>query len=473
MKLYRSEDIQAITDKLDQIIDDSLTVRNKVLEPTIDEYKQAMEVVRTYIRENKKIVYGGDVINTLVMEKNKEDRIYKDNDRKDIEFYSPEPVKDLVKLCDILHKKGFSYVQGSSATHDETFKIYVDFDNVCDITYMPRNIYSNMPVIKINNILYTHPSWVLVDTLRQYNDPILSFWRLKDKTFFRANVLQKYYPLELNTKHKYVNDTALTDYKKNIFNEIIKMESIIFLGSVAEHYYLTREKNIDVNNIEIISINFNEDIKTINLIVEKVLNNDYDKIVINMYKPFFQFRDEYVEFILNGTCLIKVFNNNKMCIPYNNLYINNDKINKIQLGGFYKEKKKSDDLIIKLGTFILSFNNVLIWRHYEYINRRDKYKQYEYLMSEMLKARNSYLDKNTLTVVDDSPYKEFIIRCSGKTMDNFKANRLKQKEKKQKKQITVFRYEPSDQKTDYVPPEFNFNNTSGNIVKNDISRVFS
>ena len=47
-----------------------------------------------------------------------------------------------------------------------------------------------------------------------------------------------------------------------------------------------------------------------------------------------------------------------MCIPYNNLYINSNKITKIQTGGFYKKQKGGDKSIkettIKIGTFMLS-----------------------------------------------------------------------------------------------------------------------
>ena len=474
MNLYRTEDIQAITDNLDQIIDKSITIRNKELTPSIDEYIQVIDTIKSFIREKKRIIYGGNALNTLICNKNPDDRIYKTNDRKDIEFYTPEPIKDLVELCNLLHQKGFDYIQGGEAMHDETYSIFVNFENVCDITYMSRNIYGNMPTIKLNKILYTHPMWIMVDTLRQYNDPILSYWRLKDKTFFRSNVLQKYYPLELNTKKKYENDLSLLNHKENIFNEISNIDTLIFLGSIAEQYYLTRSKNINHSNLEIMSVNYNQDIKTINTIIKEVLDDEYKNIKINVYRPFFQFRDEYVEFLLDNKPLIKIFNVNKICIPYNNLYINKNRIDKIQLGGFYKPKKQINNLTIKLATFILLFNHILVWRHYEYINRRDKYKEYEYLMSELLKEREQYLNKNTLNVMDDSPYKEFIVKCSGKTVDHGRLARLKKKQNYLKKKF-AFRYEPSSAKADYKIPEIIFNNTSGNVSKNenDIRKIFS
>jgi hypothetical protein len=52
-------------------------------------------------------------MNLLITDKNIDDSIYKKNDYMDIEFYSPEPVKDMINLCDILDDKKYDYVSGS------------------------------------------------------------------------------------------------------------------------------------------------------------------------------------------------------------------------------------------------------------------------------------------------------------------------------------------------------------------------
>ena len=229
MELYREIDIQAITDKLDQIIDEANDIKKKTLEPTLDECFQVQEVICDFIRKKKRIIYGGPAYNELIKNKNKKDGIYSIKDCKDIEFYTPKPIEDIMELSNILDGKKFKYVQGRQANHAETYTIFVNFEQICDMSYMPSNIFSNMPVITINGLLYSHPLWILVDILRQYNDPITSYWRLKDKTFFRANILLKYYPLELE-KNKYKLNKDMIYIKKNIFNEISKLNTLIFIG---------------------------------------------------------------------------------------------------------------------------------------------------------------------------------------------------------------------------------------------------
>jgi len=492
MELYRDVDIQAITDKLDQIIDDAVTLKKKTLEPTIDECLQVKEVIKDYIMKKKRIIYGGTAYNELIKQKNKKDAIYKENDCKDIEFYSPKPIDDAMELANLLHEKKYKYVQVRQAMHAETYTIFVNFEQYCDMSYMPSNIFLNMPTISIDGLLYSDPMWILVDILRQYNDPVTSYWRLKDKTFFRANVLLKNYPLNFKIQKEDKNKEEPTKYdsiKSEIYKKIKPLHTLIFVGSIAENYYLTRSTKINTTNMEVISTNYINDIKIINNIISDILESKYKNIKINSYKPFFQFRDEHIEFILDNIVLLKVFGSNHKCIPFNILHLTNNNIEtieKIQLGGYFKKINKklvggttkttktanTDDTdIIKISTFMVLFQHLLVERHYLYINRLDKYKVFDSKLGSLLKIRNEYLNSKTLTVMDSSPYKEFILRCSGETIDQGREFRLGLIKRKAQGARLLFTYDPDGNKN-FKVPEFKFENTSGNIDKSDIKKIF-
>lgn len=469
MELYRDIDIQAITDNLDKIIDDANLIVMNTMEPTFSEYTEVIKVINNFIKEKKRVIYGGTAWNELLKMKNSKEIIYKKTDVTDIEFYSPTPVADLIELCDILNNADFKYVSGRDAMHAETYTIFVNFEPRCDISYMEQKIYYNMPTITFNNILYTHPLWILVDILRQYNDPLTSYWRLKDKTFFRGNLLLKAFPLTLTNGKIKIKDTNL-EIKKDIFNKIYMIDSLIFLGSIAMTYYLKRTSEIVVNQLECISSNYEIDIKNINNILKDIMGDEYKLLTIKFYRPFFQFFDERVEFIYNDDKLISIFNNTQKCNPYHNLYINikESKINTLQLGGYIKKKikreiKKNDN--IKLATFILYFNHLLITRHYYYINRSKKYKDIEIIMNLLLKERLFYLKKKNITVIDKSPYQEFIIKCNGKPKDSKRDFKLKIEDRKKKNQRYFFTYTPDKSKTIKIP-HIKFDNTSGNVDKN-------
>jgi len=176
--MYRQTDIELVRKNIDTIKDDAMRKKLDTLEPTLKEFKEVYDIIVEYIKKNKLKIYGGYAQNHLIKIKNENDIFYKELDLADIEFYSYEPIKHLIELCDILHAKGYKYVQGSEGVHEETYKIFVNFINYCDITYIPKNVYDNIPVIEDKGILYTDPHFMLIDAFRVYADPLTSYFRL-------------------------------------------------------------------------------------------------------------------------------------------------------------------------------------------------------------------------------------------------------------------------------------------------------
>jgi hypothetical protein len=112
------------------------------MEPTLDEITKVYEIIIDFIKKNKRKVYGGFALNKLLISKQPSLAIYDESDTPDIEFYTIDPLGDLVKICDDLKEKGFKNVVGQEAQHKETYSIFVNFQLYCDISYMPANIYN-------------------------------------------------------------------------------------------------------------------------------------------------------------------------------------------------------------------------------------------------------------------------------------------------------------------------------------------
>ena len=473
MELYTTNDTEAIIDSFDKIVDETLTIKHETLEPTIEDYCKGIKVIKEFIKKKKRIVYGGNAFNDLIMQKNKDDAIYAKYSRGDYEFYTPEPLQDLVDLCNELHDRGFPFVQGTQAQHDSTYKIYVNFENLCDFTYIPKNVFLNMPVITINGIMYSDPSWLMVDVLRQHNDPIMSYERLRDKTFNRALKLFKNYPFDLDKKTKIENQSSNNDIKLSLFNAIKEMNTLIFTGSIAITYYQTLQRQMDFSKMEVLSTKFRQDCRSIHAMLRSILDDKFDNLEIVAYRPFFQFWDERVEFKLADDILLTVYGYNEICIPYNNLYIHDTTIEQIQTGGLYKEKKSEvAPIIIKLATFMVMFNHLLIHRQNEFIFRTKKYKMYEHIMYNLLKKRKEYLENESATVMDNTPYREFIVRCAGTPEDTRRNYLLRLMGRKKSKKAGTFRYSPETQKESFIMPEYTFSNMSGNPSDSLKERIF-
>ena len=444
--LYSKDDMAIMEENIDKIIDSARRVTIKKLEPTIDEYSQVMNIIKNYIATNNRVIYGGYGWNELIKKKNPMDKIYKEDlEMPDIEFYSPEPVIDLVNLCNELNNKGFKFVSGASAQHAETYSLFANQNQYCDISYMPNIVVDKMPKVKLNNLLISDPKWILIDIMRQYNDPMTSYWRIK-KQLVRANILLTHYPLQTNGKMNKIivskeTNKILDFVRKNI---IIGSKLLVF-GYYGYQYYMykandDKKEELYVPYYDVISTNLSEDCRSI---YEK-LKEYNSKIKVVEYHPFFQFLDSRVSFMLGNEVILNVYGNNEKCIP-----------------SYYIAKKD-----IHIVTFPYMVQMLLI--DFMYNKTYKNYKEMEtsdYMLENLIKARNEFLKRHKKSILDDTPFREFRISCMGETIDQSRKFFLSVAEKIKNKQRIRFRYDPNANNKNFVPGSYKFANSSGSVNK--------
>ena len=103
--MYREKDIEIVNNNLSNLEDKAREKFLNTYEPTMNEFKKVYNIIKDYIRDNNLIVYGGYAQNALIKKRDSKGGFYKEIDLADIEFYSYEPLKDLINLCDLLTKK--------------------------------------------------------------------------------------------------------------------------------------------------------------------------------------------------------------------------------------------------------------------------------------------------------------------------------------------------------------------------------
>lgn len=445
--MYRIEDIEKIKANLDKIQDDAAHEYKMNNEPNLKEIGDVYSAIKNYIKKNKKIVYGGFALNLLLIDKSPKDAFYKEvngaffnwPDIADIEFYSPTPIQDMIDLTEDLHSQGFKFVEGAEAAHPETYKIFINFINYCDISYMPTYIYNNLPYIETNGIRCIHPHFMLVDVYRILTDPMTSYWRL-DKPLKRFPKILKYYPLTTHHKIEIAKNTNNMECMNFIRRKIIKKSNLIVVGFNAYNYYVRKESIDNVIKeepfIEAISTNFEKDA---NHIYKHLEHKFKGMITTKEFSPFITFMDKRVEYYYKNTLVLRLYGNNHRCTVYR-----------------YSDKKK-----IHFGTYNLVFMYMLFSYYYAYINR-DKINTNLYLaiLYNMYNIKNKYLTSHNITVVDNSPFQDFTMQCYGVPVDPLRAARLDGAINKTKK----FRYHPSGKPG--KAPDFMFSNTSGNQILN-------
>jgi hypothetical protein len=452
--MYRHIDEEVILKNLGSLEDNAKQIYLNTYEPTIHEIKKVYSDIMNFIKEKKRIIYGGFAQNSLIKHKNKDDAFYKETDIADVEFYTPDPIGDTIDLVDMLHKKNYKYVEGKEGVHPETYKIFVNFINYCDISYMPENIYKNCPKIEIDGIYFTHPHFMLIDAYRVYSDPMTSYFRLT-KTFTRFNKLMHYYPLNEDMLYnKSISSLKANDNLRLVLH-FIRHKIIITKGSdskliVVGHYAFNQLMKmakapetylVNCTYYQLISVDYSNDIQNIHNIMKK----QYPNVVVKKYHPFFQFLDRSTEFFINinGTLelVLRVYDANERCIVY----------------------RKSDKKKTLFGTYQLIFMYNLIQYNISKIRGNEHNKlTYGSMLIRMMKARDKYLEQHNKTVLDKTIFQEFTMSCIGEPKDLLRESFLLAKKKREEGKRAKFLYKPTGQPG--KKPNFRFDNSSGELM---------
>ena len=453
--MYRKEDYDKTLENVDKIKDEAAKVFKSSYEPNLMEMGKIYKDIQEYIKKKKRIVYGGFAQNLLLLAKEPKDAFYQEidgayfkwPDLADIEFYSPTPIADLIELTDDLYSKGYKYVNGNEAVHGATYKFHVNYVSYGDITYMPVNVYNNIPYIEVNGIRCCHPHLMMCDAYRILTDPMTSYFRL-DKVITRFQKLISHYPLLEGNSKAITNLKSSSDTEKVlkfIRKKLITKSNMVVVGFLAYNYYISKETEEDlikdIPYYEVISTNMHKDAKHIDRHLKHKFGKD---ITTKEYVNFFQFFDKKIEYYYKNNLVLVLYGNNDRCIVYK-----------------YSEKKK-----IHYGTFNLVFMYMLFRYIYAYVNRDNELKELMTIMLYNLNmSRNRYLKANNITVVDESPFQDFTLKCYGTPIDPIRASRIERTEKYEKGKLVQYRYNPNGKPG--VAPEYKFANCSGNPVINE------
>ena len=485
MSLYTEKDIILLSSNWENIMKEVEEQKYLMIEPSKEEMISVHKIICDFVKEHKRKIYGGFGLNLLVKEKSPKEAIYKEGSIADIDFYSPHPIIDLIKLCNILHNKGFKGVIGREAQHQETYNITVNYLTYCDISYVPKNIYDKMPFKEIENYIVIHPHFMWIDYLRMFTDPLISYWRMNDdlKSFKRFFLLQKYfkfpkndYPIEIEDSTKEL-DLILSE----IFKFITDNKTTLTVGFYAYNYFLNEsgllnnkqnnrqsntQSNLKLVNIpyfEIISTRYREDCLQLLYDLSQIPLINQSKLTHQEFYPFFQFTDHSVEIYYDGDIVAKIYNHNRKCIPY----IDVPAIDFSQTNLINSTKStKSTNSVIRLATFptVLSFSIISIMKARTQSNDDDKNLHYA-MTSHLIEMRKYYFLKNKKTMLDNSVFREFTAKCMGDTIPPDRQRKLLIESRKKKNKKWIFSYEPSEGIKD---PEstYLFANTSGNKIIN-------
>jgi hypothetical protein len=272
---------------------------------------EIINIVEKFLRDKKLICYGGTAINNILP---KDEQFYNyDVEIPDYDFFSDNALKDCKELADIYCKQGFDDVEAKSGVHEGTFKVFVNYIPVADITQINPILFKSLKKdsIIINGIHYTPPNYLRMSMYLELSRPAgdVSRW---EKVLKRLILLNKHYPI---VGHKCDRQKIQRDFEgpksraKQIF-EITKQsfidQGLVFFGGYANLLYSKympenyRKKIKPIPDFDILS---EDPLKSAQILKERLIDNNFKNIKILKAKGLDEVIPEHYEITVEYYCI--------------------------------------------------------------------------------------------------------------------------------------------------------------------------
>jgi hypothetical protein len=203
--------------------------------------KMMIMIVESFLKKKQLICYGGVSINAVLPQ---EDRIYNyDLEIPDYDFFSPNALDDAKELADIFHQKGFQEIEAKSGMHHGTYKVFVNFIPIADVTNMHLEMFKAIKkdAMKIQGVLYCPPNFLRMAMYVELSRPTGNIARW-EKVLKRLIKINKHYPLKDITcfDSDFQRDLNNNEEEKQLFfltKNYFVDEGVVFFGSFAVSQY--------------------------------------------------------------------------------------------------------------------------------------------------------------------------------------------------------------------------------------------
>ena len=258
-----------------------------------DDVIHMIQILEDFIRKKKCVCYGGTAINNILPEHaqfyNREIEV------PDYDFFTPNAIEHAKELADIYSKAGFKEVEAKAGIHYGTFKVFVNFIHIADITYMNPTIFKFISddSVKINNILYAPPNFLRMGMYLELSRPNgdVSRW---EKVLKRLILLNKYYPIRIKKCNYSVSMPSKSDLYYTTRDTLID-QGVVFFGGYALKFFnkhVDRDAKVDISDFDVLSEN---PYKCANILADKLKELNYKNVDIVLHSAIEEIVPEHAE----------------------------------------------------------------------------------------------------------------------------------------------------------------------------------
>jgi len=301
-----------------------------------EELSNIFNILEKFIIKKKLVLYGGFAINAILPDYAKFYDLK--HDIPDYDCYSSNALEDAIELADFFFKNGYKEVEAKAGVHYGTYKVYVNFIGIADITLLEKSIFKNIQneSIIINHIHYCPVNFLRRNIYKELCLPLgdVSRW---EKVFKRLNTLNIHYPMTIQYDCKNVHfqrklDSIESKHNEPIYN--IVREAFIFMGAVffggyacslySQHMPL-ENRNI-IEKIPDFDVLYEDIDKESQIVKEKLNSAGYSNVKLIKHLNIGEIIPNHYE-IRVGQDIIAFIYQPTACHSYNTITIKNQQIN--------------------------------------------------------------------------------------------------------------------------------------------------
>ena len=251
-----------------------------------------IQIVENFIKRKNLICYGGTAINNILP---KEAQFYnKEYEIPDYDFFTTNSLNDAKELANIYYKEGFTDVEAKSGQHHGTYKVFVNYMPVADLTFVHKDIFFALKkeALRIAGILYAPPNFLRMAMYLELSRPAgdISRW---EKVLKRLTILNKYYPLTNIdcTKIELQRSMKFQDENDVIYNSVTKTfidQGVVFFGwfAISQYKkYMPHKYQQKVNKISDFDVLSNDPEVTAEIVKERLQDIGIKNVKINKKQP--------------------------------------------------------------------------------------------------------------------------------------------------------------------------------------------
>ena len=254
-------------------------IDDELMQKQYEATKDLIDIVGTFIKKKQLIIYGGFAINLLL---SKKDKFYREYTINDYDCFSSNAKQDAKELATLLQSKGYQYIKIRNAIHESTFKVFVDFMAVIDITQIKQESFESFKFISkqerktslyknyCEDYILAPFSFLMSNMHYELARPLSSYYRW-EKIYRRQSVLAKLIKKNIKNNDK---NTLSQSYDKKLMKQIIeyvKKRKYAIVNEFALKYH--GYNNFDTNEISIFSIDMNKAKKDFDSYIKENFSN--------------------------------------------------------------------------------------------------------------------------------------------------------------------------------------------------------